>query len=109
SESPNTTTRVSGFVASLPPSDVLGAAVSVTAAETAEAIVTGPFLSLPSLNSTGFDSRTPLRSVSAQLRALVSTIDCAVCPLTPPETGAAERASGYAVRRLNRWVIGCDG
>ncbi len=48
-------------------------------------------------------------SVSAQLRGLDSTIGCAVCPLTPPLTGEASRASGNAVMTLNRAVIGWDG
>ena len=36
-------------------------------------------------------------SVSAQLRGLVSMNEVAVRPLTPPVTGATERAIGNAV------------
>src|SRR4051812_4095448 len=105
SASPKTTTRVSGFGAS-------GAApgAAAAAAETAAAMVIGPCLSpLAALNDTlPLDNRL-LRSDSAQLRGLVSTIPCAVWPLTPPDTGVAERAKGYAVMNLNRCVIACDG
>ena len=48
-------------------------------------------------------------SVSAQLFGLVSTRVCAILPLVPPDTGATDRASGYAVIRLKRSVIGCGG
>ena len=48
-------------------------------------------------------------SVSAQLCGLVSMNGCAVWPLTPPVTGVAARASGNAVRKLKRSVIGCAG
>src|ERR1051325_4704493 len=108
SESPITTTRVSGFGAS-------GAAfgsVALDATLTADPIVTGPFLSpFASSSETGPLVSSLLMSLSAQLRGLVSTNGCAVRPLTPPDTGAADRAIGNAVRKLNDpfFVIACDG
>src|SRR5207244_10306307 len=80
------------------------------AADTAAAIDTGPFLSpFDSSSDTCPDVISPLRSVSAQLRALVSAIVCAMWPLTPLITGTTDRASGNAVRSWNRAVIGCGG
>src|SRR3954468_11847868 len=103
SESPKTTTRVSGFAASAAPA---GAAADV---DTAAATVTGPCLSLPAVNATLPVVSSPLMSDSAQLRGLVSTKPCAVWPLTPPVTGVTERADGYAVSSRNRCVIACAG
>src|SRR5215468_8567743 len=78
--------------------------------DTAEATVIGPGLSaVPALNCTLPVVSRPLMSLSAQLRALVSTKPCAMRPLTPPGTGVTERASGKAVRNLNRWVMACEG
>ena len=108
SESPNTTTRVSGFDVS-PLSPGLDASPDVTATLTAAAIETGPFLSFPSSNDTCCVVSSVFTSDSAQLRGLVSTTGCAMWPATPPSTGATDRASGNAVSRLNRCVIGCDG
>ena len=105
SESPITTTRVSGLGASL---SAAGAA-AVTGADTAAAIEIGPFLSLPSSYSTGLPASAPFRSVSAQLRGLVWTMLCAVCPLTASVVGDADRASGNAVSTEKRSVIGCGG
>src|SRR5215831_17318371 len=93
----------------------LGAAAGAPGAaaagdDTAEATVIGPCLSaVPALNWTLPVVSRPLMSLSAQLRWLVSTKPCAMRPLTPPDTGVTERASGKAVRNLNRWVMACDG
>ena len=103
-----TTTRVSGFGASASPG--LGGAAGVAAADTADAMATGPFLSpFDSSSATSPLNNRLLMSVSAQLLGLVSTNVCAMWPLTPPEMGEASRASGNAVRNVNRCVIGCDG
>ena len=79
-------------------------------AATAAATEIGPCLSpLAALNETLPVVSIALMSDSAQLRGLVSTNPCAMCPLTPPETAVTERADGYAVRNLKRCVIACDG
>src|SRR5437016_5350314 len=77
SESPNTTTRVSPFFSGSAPG--FGGSDGPDAADTAAAIDTGPFLSpFDSSSDTCPDVISPLRSVSAQLRALVSAIVCAM-------------------------------
>src|SRR5579862_5073654 len=107
SESPKTTTRASGLGASAAASGFGAGVAAVVGAATAAAIEIGPGLSPLSSSSFAWPVvRTVLMSVSAQLRAPVWTKDCAVWPLTPPGTGVADRASGYAVRRLKRSVIG---
>src|SRR6516225_1250494 len=109
SESPITTSRVSGFGASC------GAFASVEAAAgaaTADPMAIGPFLSpFDSSSDTWPVVNSPLMSLSAQLRGLVSTNAWAVRPLTPPDTGAADRAIGKAVRKLNDpfLLIACEG
>ena len=76
SESPNTTTRVSGFG---PSAASPGLAGSVDGADTAAAIDTGPFLSpFASSSDTWPDVNSAFTSDSAQLLGLVSTKVCAM-------------------------------
>ena len=101
SESPKTTTRVSGFGASgLSP----GLAGSAAAADTAEASVIGPGLSFPGSRAI-FLGQERLDVAFGPTPSLVVTSGWAVCPFTPPSTGVTERDSGYAVITLNRSVI----
>src|SRR5436309_9043309 len=84
SESPMTTTRVSGLGASASPG--LGGAAGVAAADTADAMATGPFLSpFDSSSATSPFNKRLLMSVSAQLLGLVSTNVCAMWPLRSEE------------------------
>ena len=85
-----------------------GAGASVAGADTAAASETGPARSpLSSSRATCPDVVSRLMSVSAQLFGLVITRFCAVLPFAPPLALVTDRASGYAVSRLNRSVIGC--
>ena len=93
SESPNTTTRVSGFGASA--CVRLAARPPTRRPRRRRQSAIGPCLSpLSAFIDTLPDVNSPLMSDSAQLRALVSTMPWAVCPLTPPITAVTERASG---------------
>src|SRR5688572_978927 len=97
-----------GFEPSVAAGAGAGVATSVAGADTAAASDTGPATSpLSSSRSTRPDVVRPLMSLSPQLFGLVMTRFCAVRPPAPPVAAATDRASGYAVSRLNRSVIGC--
>ena len=95
SESPKTTTRVSGFGAS-PAAGVLGAAAPSTGADTATAERHRPGLVAARLVHR--DARVAAQRREVRLRPaaarLVSTIVCATRPFVPPSTGSMPRASG---------------
>ena len=82
----------------------------MTGAETAAPMEIGPGLSpAASSSATSPVVSSALMSVSAQLRGLVSMNGLRGVAFDAAVPGAAERASGYAVRKLNRSVIGCAG
>ena len=111
SESPTTTTRVSGAGgAAWPSAGAGGAGALVAAADTAAPSAIGPGLSpLAASSVTCWPPVRPARSFSAQLCGLVSTKACAMRPLTPSAGAVTERAIGKAVIRLKRSVIGWPG
>ena len=104
SESPNTTTRVSGFGASSAAFRASAGVASATAADTAAPMTTGPFLSpFASSSATWPVASSALMSVSAQLAGSVSMNGCAVWPLTPPDHRrrlAGQRIRGEEVEAL---------
>ncbi len=111
SESPITTTRVSGGLVSAglsPPGGVGSAAF--TGCDAATPTLMGPRRS-PPLASSSFGpslAATLSMSVSAQLRSPVCTIGCAVTP-PAPVSAVTDRARGNAVSVSKRSVIGCGG
>ena len=110
SESPITTTRVSGGLASagLASPGFVGSG-AFTACDDAAPTATGPRRSPLASSSFGPSLAATLSmSVSAQLRSPVWTSGCAT---TPPAPGSVEtdRARGNAVSVSKRSVTGCCG